>query len=55
MHVPYTLLVAALRAALPPATTLCDFNNEANVHTIHALFDSAIAALEHGAAATHVA
>lgn len=55
MHVPYTLLVAALRTALPPATTLCDFNNEANVHTIHALFESAIAALERSAAATHVA
>jgi hypothetical protein len=55
MHVPHTLLIAAVRAALPPATTLCDFNSNANVHTIHALFDTAIAALKHGAATTHVA
>ncbi|EFG78440.1 hypothetical protein HMPREF0591_1647 [Mycobacterium parascrofulaceum ATCC BAA-614] len=50
------LLVAALRcAALPPATMLCDFNNEANPLSVRALFDGAIAALKHGVTTGHVA
>lgn len=55
MTVPHTLLVAALRTALPAATTLCDFNIAADPATVHALFDSAITALQHGAATAHVA
>ncbi|OBJ10874.1 hypothetical protein [Mycobacterium sp. 1465703.0] len=55
MAVPYTLLVAALRAGLPPSTTLCDFNSDANLHSVHALFEIAIARLTNGAAAVHVA
>lgn len=55
MRVPHTLLVAAMRAGLPPATTVCDFNSTANLHTVHALFDAAIATVQPGAATTHVA
>ncbi|WAJ48029.1 hypothetical protein OK015_28695 (plasmid) [Mycobacterium sp. Aquia_216] len=55
MRVPHTLLVAAMRAGLPPETTVCDFNSTANLHTVHALFDAAIATVQQGAATTHVA
>lgn len=44
-----------LRAGLPPSTTLCDFNSDANVHSVHALFEIAIARLTNSGAAVHVA
>ena len=42
MMLPHTLLITTLRAALPPATTLADYNHAARTRTIHALFDDAI-------------
>lgn len=42
MMLPHTLLITSLRAALPPATTLADYNHAATARTIHALFDDAI-------------
>jgi hypothetical protein len=42
MMLPHTLLITTLRAALPPATTLADYNHAAVARTIHALFDDAI-------------
>ena len=42
MPVPHTLLIMTLRAALPPATTLADYNHQATPRAIHALFDHAI-------------
>ena len=42
MPVPHTLLIMTLRAALPPATTLADYDHQATPRAIHALFDHAI-------------
>jgi hypothetical protein len=42
MPVPHTLLIATLRAALPPATTLADYTHQATLRGIQALFDQAI-------------
>lgn len=42
MVVPYTLLIAAVRAALPPDTTLIDYNDRADQTQIDELFSRAV-------------
>lgn len=44
MKLPYALLMATLRAALPqPGSSLADFNDTATASAIHALYEGAIA------------
>ncbi|HYB37246.1 MAG TPA: hypothetical protein VEF72_16865 [Mycobacterium sp.] len=47
---PYTLIIVVLRAALPAATTLIEYNDRANGTQICGLYDRAIALLRRSSA-----